>query len=142
MDSLSALIDRLITERIKMFFFQKENKTSDIIHQREVITQLKIRIADLIGECFQEHGYEYIGERRTFDENAIVESIDELVSHDILIGEGDRNRLAEITSAAPDFQVILINEKITRKSNEGRARHKNFIDRAFQGLFKIWKKRS
>jgi hypothetical protein len=125
-----------------LFFFEKDNKVSDIIHQREVIMQLKIRISDLFAECFEECGYEYISERRTFDEGSIVESIEQLIDNDIRIGEGDRARLAEIISIDPDFQVILKNEKLTRKSNEGRAREKNFIDNTFAKLFKIWQKRS
>lgn len=141
-DTLSALIDRLITERIKLFFFEKDNKVPEIVHQREVIAELKIRIADLFNQCFEEKGYKYLGEKRTFDENAIIESIEHLTQSDILIGEGDRRRLAEITSGDPDFEVILKNEKITRKANEGRARHKNFIDKTFEGLFRQWKKQS
>lgn len=140
-DNLSALIDRLVCERIKLFFFEKDNKIPEIVHQREIIAQLKVRIADLFIECFESRGYQYFGEKRTFDENAIIESIEQLVVNDIFIGEGDRNRLAEITSDNPNFQVILQNEKITRKANEGRARNKNFIDSAFAQLFKTWKQK-
>ena len=139
-DNLSALLDRLVCERIKLFFFEKDNKIPEIVHQREVITELKIRISDLLTECFENGGYKYFGEKRTFDENAIIESIEQLVVNDIFIGEGDRNRLAEITSDDPNFQIILQNEKITRKANEGRARNKNFIDSAFAQLFKTWKR--
>lgn len=140
-DTLSAYIDRLITERIKLFFFEKDGLDGSAHHQRIVIRQIRDRIAELLVECFQQAGYEYIGEKRTFDENAIVESIEQLVVNDILIGEGDRARLNEITSDTPDFQVILKNEKITRKSNEGRAREKNFIDNEFANLFDTWVKK-
>lgn len=139
-DTFSALLDRLITERIKLFFFEKENQVDKMLHQREIILELKIRIADLLEECFEEKGYQYFGERRTFDENAIVESLEHLIVSDILIGEGDRARLAEITSESPNFQKILHNEKLTRKSNENRAKHKNLIDQIFRGLFIQWKK--
>lgn len=140
-DSLSALLDRLITERIKLFFFEKDNKIPQIIHQREVISELKIRIADLFEECFEERGYAYMGEQRTFDENAIIETIDQLTKNDILIGEGDRARLSEITSHNPNFNHIVYNEKLTRKSNEGRAASKNFIDLTFKKLFSVWQKK-
>lgn len=137
---MSALIDRLICERIKLYFFEKDNKANEILHQKEVIFDLKSRISDLFVECLTSGGYKYLGERRTFDEKDIVESIDKLIVSDIWIGEGDRARLAEITGSDPDLATIVKFEKITRKANETRAKHKNFIDLALEKLFGKWRK--
>ena len=43
-DTLSALLDRLISENIKLYFFDKEGILDDINHQKEVISQIKDRI--------------------------------------------------------------------------------------------------
>lgn len=134
-------MDRLICERIKLYFFEKDNRIPDIVHQREVIHDLKSRIADLFNECFDAAGYKYLGERRTFDEQAIVETVEQLTVNDIWIGEGDRARLSEIGKENPDLPTILKFEKITRKANEGRAKCKNIIDQTFQNIFKKWRKK-
>jgi hypothetical protein len=135
-DTLSALIDRLIVEEIKYYFFSKDEKIEEMEQQIKIVKEIKNKLSDLFLECVSEGEYEYLSERRTFNEEAIVENIDELIKNNINIGEGDRARLAEITSDSPNFDRILVNEKITRKSNEGRARNKNRIDELFHKLIK------
>tara|TARA_Y100000034_G_scaffold127060_1_gene179263 strand:+ start:4353 stop:4754 length:402 start_codon:yes stop_codon:yes gene_type:complete len=117
-DTLSAYLDRLITERIKWFFFKKENKVDRVKHQEIVIGEIKNKISELFLECFDKGSYEYINEKRTFDEVKIIEELDELIINDINIGESDRERL----------EIAMINEKRLRKANEGRAKNKNNID--------------
>jgi hypothetical protein len=133
-DALSALIDRLIVEEIKYYFFSKEEKVEELEQQVLIINEIKSKLSELFLQCVSEEDYQYLSERRTFNEQAIVENIDELIKHNINIGEGDRARLKEITSDSPNFDKILVNEKITRKSNEGRARNKNKIDELFRKL--------
>ena len=43
-DTLSAYLDRLITERIKWYFFNKENKIVERAHQEIVIKEIKTKI--------------------------------------------------------------------------------------------------
>lgn len=123
-DTLSALFDRLVTERIKWFFFDKEGQTERANHQLIVVGELKKRISDLLHETLTAGTYDYLAEHRTFDESVITEELDELVINDVNIGESDRARLA----------LALTNEKRLRKSNEGRARNKNRIDSAYKSL--------
>ena len=40
-DTLSALLDRLISENIKLHFFRKENVTDNIEHQENLIEEIK-----------------------------------------------------------------------------------------------------
>ena len=47
-DTLSALFDRLITERIKWFFFIKDNNEEKVDHQKIVINEIKINMNALI----------------------------------------------------------------------------------------------
>jgi len=125
-DTLSAYLDRLITERIKWYFFNKENNVEKTKHQETVIKEVKQKINDLFYECFKKNKYEYIGEKRTFNENEITEELDDLIFNDINIGESDRERL----------KLVTLNEKRLRKSNEGRATNKNKIDEKFKNFIK------
>lgn len=135
-DTLSALLDRLITERIKQYFFTKDNLSDKAIHQESVINDIKNKINELFIEILDDGGYEYKGELRTFDENSIVEELDELIINDINIGEADRARLEQVKSETPNLDIMIRNEKRLRKANEGRAANKNRIDQILSKLFK------
>tara|TARA_R110002126_G_scaffold272603_1_gene416779 strand:- start:16070 stop:16507 length:438 start_codon:yes stop_codon:yes gene_type:complete len=133
-DTLSAFFDRLITENIKLFFFKKENKQDNVEHQMKVISEIKERIYILIKECLLEQKYEYLSEERTFDEDSIIEELEQLIFNDINIGESDRARLEQAHSKEPDLEKFIINEKRLRKANEGRAKNKNNIDKMFKKM--------
>jgi hypothetical protein len=133
-DTLSALLDRLVTERIKWYFFQKDNSTLKSDHQLTVINDIKQMISELIHESVINNKYEYRAELRTFNESDIIEELDELIINDINIGEADRARLEETTKETPNLERMIVNEKRLRKANEGRARNKNAIDKSFKGL--------
>lgn len=134
-DTFSAYLDRLITERIKWYFFQKDGNSELVLHQEEIIEEIKFKLNDLFIEMLSVGSYDFKGEKRTFKFDDIAEQIEELVSNDIRIGEGDRARLTEINSPEPNFDVILHNEKLTRKSNEGRAQNKNKIDTLLKEIY-------
>ena len=127
-DTLSALFDRLITENIKKYFFNKDGKLEETKHQEIVISEVKNKITELFTEVFESGEYPHLSEKRTFDENAIVEELEELIFNDINIGEADRERLSQVNSDNPNIEKLIVNEKRLRKSNEGRARNKNNID--------------
>jgi hypothetical protein len=128
-DTLSAYLDRLITERIKWYFFKKDGLEDKVKHQEEVITDIKDKMNGLFWECFHNKGYDYRSEQRTFNEDAIVEELEELIINDINIGESDRARLEEVQSIKPNLETMIRNEKRLRKANEGRSRNKNKIDK-------------
>ena len=125
-DTLSALLDRLVTENIKRFFFDKDGLGEKVSHQDLVITEIKSRLIDLFLEVYDNSEYEYISEKRTFTASNIVENIQDLITNDIHIGESDRARL----------NIVMLEEKRLRKSNEGRAENKNNIDNEFYELTK------
>jgi len=133
-DTLSAYLDRLITENIKLYFFQKDNLSEKVDHQKELIQQIKQKIAELLVESIESRSYIYLEEHRTFDENSIVEQLEELIRNDINIGEADRARLEETKKTAPNLERMVVNEKRLRKANEGRAANKNEIDRTFKRI--------
>ena len=125
-DTLSALIDRLVTERIKHFFFKKDGDQKKADHQEIVIHEIKTKLIDLFQEVYINGRYEYLREQRTFNVDDMVKNIDELVTNDIHIGESDRSRLA----------ILMMEEKRLRMSNEGRSMNKNKIDEQFDNLIK------
>jgi hypothetical protein len=125
-DTLSALLDRLVTENIKRFFFDKDGLTEKVQHQDIVISEIKKRLIELFLEVYDNREYNYISENRTFTSSNIVENIEELITNDIHIGESDRARL----------RVAMLEEKRLRKSNEGRSKNKNIIDEKFKELTK------
>jgi hypothetical protein len=125
-DTLSALLDRLVTENIKRFFFDKDGLTEKVEHQDIVISEIKKRLIELFLEVYDNREYNYISENRTFISSNIVENIEELITNDIHIGESDRARL----------RIAMLEEKRLRKSNEGRSKNKNIIDEKFKELTK------
>ena len=133
-DTLSALLDRLISENIKLHFFKKDGIDENIEHQEKVIYEIRERIKILLGEVFIWKKYNYISEKRTYKPDDIVETLEELIHNDIITGEGDRANLKEATSDNPSLEHFTKNHKLIRKANENRAVAKNKLDEQFKGF--------
>ena len=133
-DTLSALIDSLISENIKLHFFKKDGIDENIEHQEKVIDEIKERIDALFLEVFIHEEYDYISEKRTYKPEDIVETLEELIHNDITTGEGDRANLKEATSDTPSLKHFTRNHKLIRKANENRAVSKNKLDEQFKGF--------
>lgn len=123
-DTLSALIDRLIAENIKRFFFKKDNKIDKVEQQDLIISSIKSKLTELFEEVYMNKEYNYMSENRTFTASSIVEDIEDLITDDLHIGESDRARL----------RIVMKEEKRLRKSNESRASKKNSIDENFKKM--------
>lgn len=126
-DTFSAYLDRLIVERIKWYFFKKDNNAESMIFQEEVVAEIKKKITDLLDE--QE--YYFKQEKRTFKQEFLI-NLDELVTNNIHIGESDRARLNEVKSDQPNLDVLIAQEKRLRTANEGRSKNKNEIDKLYK----------
>ena len=133
-DTLSALLDRLISENIKLHFFKKDGIDENIEHQEKVISEIRERIKILLGEVFIWKKYNYISEKRTYKPDDIVETLEELIHNDITTGEGDRANLKEAISDNPSLEHFTRNHKLIRKANENRAVAKNKLDKQFKGF--------
>ena len=132
-DTLSALLDRLISENIKLYFFKKDSLMYNIKHQEEVISDIRKRLVLLFTNTFESKSYEYVSELRTYKPDDIVETLEELIHNDITTGEGDRANLKEATSDNPSLKHFTRNHKLIRKANENRAVSKNKLDEQFEG---------
>ena len=133
-DTISALLDRLVTENIKLYFFNKDNLIDKIDHQIIVIEEIKKKLTETLSSIIKENKYDYISEKRTYSEDDILESIEELIFSDITTGEGDRDNLKEATSDNPNLDKFVFNHKKIRKANERRASAKNKIDERFKDI--------
>ena len=131
-DTLSALLDRLISENIKLHFFKKDGLDENIEHQETVISAIKDRLFVLFDDVYREGKYEYVSEKRTYKPEDIVETLEELIHNDITTGEGDRANLKEATSDNPSLEHFTRNHKLIRKANENRAVAKNKLDEQFK----------
>ena len=130
-DTLSALLDRLISENIKLHFFRKDGIVDNIEHQEKVISEIKHRISQLLTDVYENKKYDYVSELRTYKPDDIVETLEELIHNDITTGEGDRANLKEATSEDPSLEHFTRNHKLIRKANENRAVSKNKLDKQF-----------
>ena len=133
-DTLSALLDRLISENIKLYFFKKDSLMYNVKHQEEVISDIRKRLVLLFTDIFESKSYEYVSELRTYKPDDIVETLEELINDDITTGEGDRANLKEATSDNPSLEHFTRNHKLIRKANENRAAAKNKLDEQFEGF--------
>jgi len=129
-DSLSAYFDRLISEKIKWYFFNKDGKTDEAIHQEAVIKEIRNKIVLLFEEAFESHNYEHIGEKRTFDEAKLILDVEKLVEDDLGVGAA----YYEKTEGEPTLEKFMVNEAKLRVANESRGRQKNKIDEVFSRL--------
>lgn len=81
-DSFSALMDRLTTERIKRYnFLYKQNKKPEAAHQEIVIVAVQVKIKELFAQILNEDGYVFVGERRTFDESKLIEDVSQILKN-------------------------------------------------------------
>ena len=137
-DTLSALFDRLISERIKLYHFENRytDKEKEIKHQKSVIREIKSKIEDLFIECVTQNEYEYLEEKRSFGEKRIKEvrrlinSADDLAVADLDVGAAYYDQ--KESNSSPD--KYMNNELKLREANERRASVKNQIDATFKKI--------
>jgi len=131
-DTLSALLDRLISENIKLYFFRKDNIMINIKHQKQIINEIKDRIKTLLIDVYDHKEYDYVSEKRTYKADMTLESLEQLIKSDIYTGEGDRANLTELNKENPNIKSFRKNHKILRSANELRAVSKNELDENFK----------
>jgi len=136
-DTLSALFDRLVSERIKLYHFETKiiNKES-AEHQRTVVEGIKKKLVELFTEAYESNNYNYIEERRTFGVDRIKEvrklinNVEELTVNDLDVGAA----YYEQKDGKPTSEKFMKNELKLREANEKRASSKNAIDKNFKKI--------
>jgi len=133
-DTLSSLLDRLVSENIKLYFFTKDGPKENINHQEEVLAEIKSKIKKLLLDTYSNEKYNYISEKRTYSADMTLDALEQLIKSDIYTGEGDRANLEELKKNNPDVFKFQKNHKILRSANELRAVSKNDIDLHFKNF--------
>jgi len=85
---------------------------------------------ELFEEAFENHGYQHIGEKRTFDEAKLILDVEKLVTDDLGVGAA----YYEKNDGEPTLEKFMVNEAKLRVANESRGRQKNKIDDVFSRL--------
>ena len=139
-DTLSAFIDRLISERIKLYHFEtKLDDEKSAQHQRDVVDAIKNKLEQLFIQCMSSDEYEYVDEKRTFGEERIAEvkklidNMEELTVNDLDVGAAYYEQ--QEGNATP--QQYMDNAFKLREANEKRSNSKNNIDKAFKGAVEV-----
>ena len=129
-DTISALFDRLITERIKEYNFNKQGKVTEAENQTGVIAEIRTKLEELLTETYTTGKYEYVGEKRTFDEAKLLKDVETLITNDLDVGDAYYTK----TDGEPTLEKFMVNEARLRKANESRGRMKNSIDATFKTI--------
>ena len=139
-DTLSAFIDRLISERIKLYHFETklvDEKSAQ--HQRDVVDAIKDKLEQLFIQSMSSDQYDYIDEKRTFGEERVeevkklIDNIEELTVNDLDVGAA----YYEQKDGNGKPQQYMDNELKLREANEKRSNSKNEIDKAFKGAVEV-----
>lgn len=139
-DTISAYIDRLITERIKWYFFVKNQEHDKANHQKLIILAIRKKISDLLNE-YIDYTVDTLQERRTFH---LMNDIEKLTIFDLEIGESDRERLRLLDLAQnnrgdvfnADYTDEFVEQELRlRTANESRSKTKNDIDELLGEIF-------
>ena len=129
LNSISASLDRLITEKIKLYFFEKMEKSDyvndSIEKQKKMINTLHMILIDTFENIFKTKEYNILLEKRTFNENlkTLTINIEQLVEMNLNVGTAD-NSIAK----------ILEQLSLSRSSLEKRSKIKNTIDESVKDL--------
>ena len=129
LNSISASLDRLITEKIKLYFFEKM-EPSDYVNdsigkQKKMINTIHMILIDTFENIFKTKEYNILLEKRTFNENlkTLTMNIEQLVEMNLNVGTAD-NSIAK----------ILEQLSLSRSSLEKRSNIKNTIDKSIKEL--------
>jgi hypothetical protein len=118
-NTLSALIDRLITEKIKQYFFLMEEDVIAANTQGEIADAINKEIQITLFEAIKNKNYNFNSEQRTYKKKVsnLVDSISDLTIMNLNVGKADHNLVG-----------IINNLKLSRLSLEKRSKLKNNID--------------
>jgi len=118
-NTISALLDRLITEKIKQYFFLIEGDHKAAQTQGEIANAINKEIQITLFEAIKDKNYDFASEQRTYKKKIsnLTDSISDLIVMNLNVGKADHN-----------LAGIINNLKLSRLSLEKRSKLKNNID--------------
>jgi hypothetical protein len=129
LNSVSALFDRLITEKIKLYFFEQMKFSDSVVHsierQKKTISTIHMALHYTFTNIFNDKKYNVLLEKRTFNNNLknLTLNVEQLVEMNLNVGTAD-NAIAK----------ILEQLSLSRSSLEKRSNNKNAIDESIVEL--------
>jgi len=119
LNTVSALFDRFITEKIKQYFFFIKKDQKKVKSQSKIIKLIGKELVITLGDIIHSKKYNYDLEKRTFDKDMtkFVHSVENLIVMNLNIGKADNN-----------LASIVKNVQLSRTSLERRSKIKNDID--------------
>ena len=90
-------------------------------------TAIRLSLKGYSVEVFESNSYDYVGEKRTFDETKLIDDVETLIVNDLDVGDAYYTK----TEGEPTLEKFMVNEARLRKANESRGRMKNSIDQKF-----------
>jgi hypothetical protein len=129
LNSVSALFDRLITEKIKLYFFEQMKFSDSVVHsierQKKTIATIHMALHYTFTNIFNDKKYNVLLEKRTFNNNLknLTLNVEQLVEMNLNVGTAD-NAIAK----------ILEQLSLSRSSLEKRSNNKNAIDESIVEL--------
>jgi hypothetical protein len=119
LNTVSALFDRFITEKIKQYFFFIKKDQKKVRSQSKIIKLIEKELVITLGDIIHSKKYNYDLEKRTFDKDMtkFVHSVENLIVMNLNIGKADNN-----------LASIVKNVQLSRTSLERRSKIKNDID--------------
>jgi hypothetical protein len=119
LNTVSALFDRFITEKIKQYFFFIKKDQKKVRSQSKIIKLIGKELVITLGDIIHTKKYNYDLEKRTFDKDMtkFVHSVENLIVMNLNIGKADNN-----------LASIVKNVQLSRTSLERRSKIKNDID--------------
>ena len=134
-NTFSALLDRLITEKIKEYFFIKNGEKKLAKRQLIIIKEINQQIIVTFQKINSSKSYNYLKENRTFKYNAalLIKLFSKLNVEDLEIGTAD-NELAKSIKKRNRVGMIK-NLKKSRTALENRSAIKNQIDLSLKKIF-------
>ena len=108
LNTVSALFDRLITEKIKQYFFYLSKENKKFKAQTQLINSLHNELQKTFTQIIKSKKYEFNKEKRTFDKDVqnFFYSVENLIVMNLNIGKSDNN-LSKILKKFKTFKGFI-----------------------------------
>jgi len=143
-NTIAALIDRLVSERIKYNVFEMNNKKDNMQHQQKIIDTINQEIILFFEELFNKETYDYLEEFRS-TKVELLESLEHMIRGALEIGNAETCRKRTIQENQLDLMNTIKNDLWLRSACEYRVNGKNRFDKIIKkliGLVSKWKKKN
>ena len=138
LNSLSALIDRIIVENIKLNHFRLNDNYENEYQQKVIVAALQKELVLFFFDTITNGDYKCLTENRTFELKKKVEefvtTVDSLCKCHSNITYCDGNKLKEVKLDNPDMNLVLELEYKNRENLEKRASDKNKLDQLYEDI--------